>query len=52
MTPDYLNRNRAAWAGWAAEYVEPGTQLMLCVPDADGVAAGDRLLRPYFGMHR
>ena len=30
-----------------------GTMLMLCVPDleADG-PAGDRLLRPYFGMHR
>ena len=25
---------------------------MLCVPDEDGVAAGDRLLRPQFGMHR
>jgi SAM-dependent methyltransferase len=29
-----------------------GTILMLCVPDEDGVAATDRLLRPYFGMHR
>jgi SAM-dependent methyltransferase len=26
--------------------------LMLAVPDADGVPATERLLRPYFGMHR
>ena len=26
--------------------------LMLCMPDAEDGAAGDRLLRPYFGMHR
>ena len=25
---------------------------MLCVPDAENAPAGDRLLRPYFGMHR
>jgi hypothetical protein len=25
---------------------------MLFVPDEDGVAAGEQLLRPYFGMHR
>lgn len=29
-----------------------GTIFMLCVPDVDGVPAGDRLIRPYFGMHR
>ncbi|MFQ5907765.1 MAG: class I SAM-dependent methyltransferase [Thermoplasmata archaeon] len=29
-----------------------GTLLMLCVPDEDEVAAGDRLLRDYFGMYR
>jgi SAM-dependent methyltransferase len=49
------------WVSEAARLLRPGgelvflvngTQLMLCVPDADGVAAGDRLLRPYFGMHR
>ncbi len=26
--------------------------LMLFLPDEDGVAAGEQLLRPYFGMHR
>jgi SAM-dependent methyltransferase len=26
--------------------------LMLCVPEQDDVPAGDRLLRPQFGMHR
>jgi hypothetical protein len=25
---------------------------MLCAPDEDDVPAGDRLLRPHFGMHR
>lgn len=25
---------------------------MLCAPDEEDVAAGERLLRPYFGMHR
>jgi SAM-dependent methyltransferase len=29
-----------------------GTLLMLCVSDYEGEAAGDRLLRDYFGMHR
>ena len=29
-----------------------GTLLMLCAPDEDDQPAGDRLLRPYFGMHR
>ena len=29
-----------------------GVILMLCVPDEDDIPAGDRLLRPYFGMHR
>ena len=42
------------WVSEAARLLRPGgelvflvngTQLMLCVPDADGVAAGDRLLR-------
>ena len=50
------------WIPEAARLLRPGgeliflgnaTLLMLCVPDleADG-AAGDRLLRPQFGMHR
>ena len=25
---------------------------MLCTPDEEGVPAGDRMLRPSFGMHR
>ncbi len=29
-----------------------GTLLMLCVPDDENEPATDRLLRPYFGMHR
>ncbi len=30
-----------------------GTLLMLCVPESDDDGpAGERLLRPYFGMHR
>jgi hypothetical protein len=29
-----------------------GVLLALCVPEEDGVPAGDRLLRPYFGMNR
>jgi SAM-dependent methyltransferase len=29
-----------------------GVLLMLCVPDQEDVPAGERLLRPYFGMHR
>lgn len=39
-------------AGGELVFLVNGTLLMLCVPDADGVAAGDGLLRPYFGMHR
>lgn len=50
-----------AWIPEAARLLRPGGQLiflvnsvllMLTVPDADGLPAGDRLLRPYFGMHR
>jgi SAM-dependent methyltransferase len=33
-------------------FLTNGTILMLCMPDALGVAASDRMLRPYFGMHR
>lgn len=49
------------WIPEAARLLRPGGQLiflvngallMLCVPDADDEPAGDRLLRPYFGMHR
>jgi SAM-dependent methyltransferase len=49
------------WIPEAARILRPGgeliflvngTILMLCVPDEDEVPAGERLLRPYFGMHR
>jgi SAM-dependent methyltransferase len=49
------------WVPEAARLLRPGgelvflgnsTLLMLCAPDEDGVAAGDCLLRPQFGMHR
>jgi SAM-dependent methyltransferase len=49
------------WIPEAARLLRPGGDLvylangvlhMLCVPDEDGVPAGDRLLRDYFGMHR
>lgn len=49
------------WIPEAARLLRPGgelvflvngTLLMLTVPDEDGLPAGDRLLRPYFGMHR
>jgi len=49
------------WIPEAARLLRPGgrliflvngTILMLCMPEADGVAAGEQLLRPYFGMHR
>ena len=29
-----------------------GALFMLCTPDEDGIPATDRLVRPYFGMHR
>ena len=49
------------WIPEAARLLRPGGRLsflvnsallMLCMPDADGVAAGATLLRPSFGMHR
>jgi len=49
------------WIPEAARLLRPGGRLvflvnsallMLFAPDEDGVPAGDRLLRPYFGMRR
>jgi SAM-dependent methyltransferase len=49
------------WIPEAARMLRPGGELiflgnsvlmMLTVPDEDGVPATERLLRPYFGMHR
>jgi SAM-dependent methyltransferase len=50
-----------SWIREAARLLRPGGRLvflvnsplmMLCLPDSDEAPAGDRLLRPYFGMHR
>ncbi|HEX6677305.1 MAG TPA: methyltransferase domain-containing protein [Actinomycetes bacterium] len=49
------------WVPEAARLLRPGGRLvfltngvllMLCTPDQDGAPACERLLRPYFGMHR
>jgi SAM-dependent methyltransferase len=49
------------WVPEAARLLRPGGTLIflvnsvlltLCVPEEDGLAAGDRLLRPAFGMYR
>ncbi len=49
------------WIPEAARLLRTGGQLiflgnssllMLCMPELDGVPAGDRLLRDHFGMHR
>ncbi len=49
------------WIPEAARLLRPGGELiflgnstlaMLCMPDLDGIPAGDRLVRPHFGMHR
>src|ERR1700732_838679 len=49
------------WIPEAARLLRPGGQLiflvnsvlmMLTIPDEEGLPAGERLLRPYFGMHR
>ena len=49
------------WIPEAARLLRPGGELvflvngsilMLCVPDEEDVPAGERLLRPYFDMHR
>lgn len=44
--------NRLLRPGGHLVFLVNGVILMLCVPDEDDVAAGDRLLRDYFGMHR
>jgi SAM-dependent methyltransferase len=50
-----------AWIPEAARLLRPGGRLvflvnaplhMLCLPDAEDEPAADRLLRPYFGLHR
>jgi len=50
-----------AWIPEAARLLRPrgqliflvnSVQLMLSIPDEDGLPATERLLRPYFGMHR
>jgi SAM-dependent methyltransferase len=50
-----------AWIPEAARLLRPGGQLiflvnsvllMLAVPDGEGLPATDRMVRPYFGMHR
>lgn len=50
-----------AWIPEAARLLRPGgglvflvnaPLLMLCLPDEPGALASDRLVRPYFGMHR
>jgi SAM-dependent methyltransferase len=33
-------------------YLVNGTVFMLCLPDQENAPAADRLVRPYFGMHR
>jgi SAM-dependent methyltransferase len=38
--------------GGSLTFLVNGTILMLCVPDEDDVAAGNVLIRDYFGMHR
>jgi SAM-dependent methyltransferase len=50
-----------AWIPEAARLLRPGGRLhflvnaplyMLCLPDVENAPATDRLVRPYFGMHR
>jgi SAM-dependent methyltransferase len=38
--------------GGRLSFLANGALLMLCVPDEEDLPATDRLLRPYFGMHR
>ena len=38
--------------GGRLAFLGDGSILMLCVTDDENVPASDRLLRPYFGMHR
>lgn len=50
-----------AWIPEAARLLRPGGRLhflvnaplhMICLPDVEGAQATERLVRPYFGMHR
>lgn len=50
-----------AWIPEAARLLRPGGRLvflvnaplhLLCIPDVEGAQPTDRMLRPYFGMHR
>ena len=80
-TDDHVQRNRAVWDGWAADFADAGLRNWAAdeptwgiwgIPEAQagvlpagldgldsielgcgtGMPATDRLLRPYFGMHR
>jgi SAM-dependent methyltransferase len=44
--------SRLLRSGGELVFLGNGSLLMLCVPDEDGLAATDRLLRPQFGMGR
>ena len=67
LRPRDLRVRRGLWCdpyGWipeAARLLRPGGRLRfltngalmaICLPDEDGVPADERLVRPYFGMHR
>lgn len=44
--------SRLLRSGGQLIFLVNGTVLMLCVPNNENEPAADRLLRPYFGMHR
>ena len=44
--------SRLLRAGGELVFLGNSTLLMLCVPDLEGLAAGEHLLRPQFDMHR
>lgn len=44
--------SRVLRTGGQLIFLRNGTLLMLCMPDAEDEPAAERLLRPYFGMHR
>ncbi len=44
--------SRLLRSGGELVFLGNSTLLMLCVPDLDGLAATEELLRPQFGMHR